>query len=107
MDDGKLILLPMSDIRGFDTTDMHAGIYITQAQNMNIDLMKLALQRVGEDSTLIVEGDTQAQVDLGMYAGTNNGLKRVSQVFRGQDIYGQVTLQNIYRSRIAQVAERM
>ena len=107
MDDGKLILLPMSDIRGFDTTDMHAGIYITQAQNMNIDLMKLALQRVGEDSTLIVEGDTQTQVDLGMYAGTNNGLKRVSQVFRGQDIYGQVTLQNIYRSRIAQVAERM
>lgn len=107
MDDGKLILLPMSDIRGFDTTDMHAGIYITQAQNMNIDLMKLALQRVGEDSTLIVEGDTQAQVDLGIYAGTNNGLKRVSQVFRGQDIYGQVTLQNIYRSRIAQVAERM
>lgn len=107
MDSGKLILLPMSDIRGFDTTGMNAGIYITQAQNMSIDLMKLALQRVGEDSTVILDGDSQCQVDLGTYAGHNNGLKRVSQVFRGQNIYGQVTLQHIYRSRVAQIAEKM
>jgi len=41
--DGKLLLLPMSDIRGFDTSGMNAGIYITEAQNMDISLMKLAL----------------------------------------------------------------
>ena len=107
IDSGKLVLLPMSDIRGFDTTGMNAGIYITQAQNMNIDLMKLALQRVGQDSVIILDGDDNAQVDLGIYAGHNNGLKRVSQTFRGQDIYGQVTLQYIYRSRVAQIAEKM
>jgi hypothetical protein len=27
----KLILLPVSDIRGFDTTGMNAGIYISEA----------------------------------------------------------------------------
>jgi predicted ribonuclease YlaK len=41
--DGKLLLLPMSDVRGYDTSGMNAGIYITEAQNMDITLMKLAL----------------------------------------------------------------
>ena len=107
INNGRLVLLPMSDIRGFDTTGMNAGIYITQAQNMSIDLMKLALQRVGQDSVVILDGDDNCQVDLGIYAGYNNGLRRVSQVFRGQSIYGQITLQNIYRSKIAKVAEKM
>ena len=75
---GQLILLPMSDIRGFDSTGMHAGIYITEAQNMDIELMRLALQRIGEDSICILDGDSEAQVDLSMYAGSNNGMRRVS-----------------------------
>ncbi len=104
---GQLVLLPMSDIRGFDSTGMHAGIYITEAQNMDIELMRLALQRVGEDSICILDGDSDAQVDLSMYAGSNNGMRRVSQVFRGQDIYGEVTLPNIYRSKIARIAQQM
>ena len=107
MEKGQLELLPMSDIRGYDTTGMHAGIYITEAQNMDIDLMKLALQRIGEDSFCILDGDTLAQVDLGAYAGAHNGLQRVSEVFRGEDMYGEVTLKNIYRSKIANIAQRM
>lgn len=107
IDEEQLILLPMSDIRGFDTTGMKAGVYITQAQNMSIELMKLALQRIGQDSIIILDGDSNAQVDLGAYAGINNGLRRVSKVFRGQDIYGQITLKNIYRSKIANIADRM
>ena len=55
---------------------------------MSIELMKLALQRAGEDSIVILDGDSQCQVDLGAYAGINNGLRRVSKVFQGQDIYG-------------------
>jgi phosphate starvation-inducible protein PhoH len=51
------MLLPMADIRGFDTTGMSAGIYITEAQNLDISLMKLALQRIGEDSICIIDGD--------------------------------------------------
>lgn len=107
IDEGQLLLLPMSDIRGFDTTGMKAGIYITQAQNMSIELMKLALQRAGEDSCVILDGDSQCQVDLGAYAGINNGLRRVSKIFQGQNIYGEVTLKNIYRSRIARIADNM
>ena len=103
----QLLLLPMSDIRGFDTSGMKAGIYITEAQNLTVELLKLALQRIGKDSICILDGDNKTQVDLSLYAGNNNGLKRVSQVFRGQDFYGEITLCDIHRSKIAQVANNM
>lgn len=107
IDMGQLLLLPMSDIRGFDTSGMKAGIYITEAQNLNVELMKLALQRIGEDSICILDGDNETQVDLNTYAGDNNGLKRVSEVFRGQPFYGEITLKTIHRSKIANIASRM
>lgn len=97
----------MADIRGYDTTNMNAGIYITEAQNLDISLMKLALQRIGEDSICIIEGDERTQVDDIAFAGANNGMRRLSKVFRGQDLYGEVQLQKIYRSRIAEIAERL
>ena len=103
----KLILLPMSDIRGYDTSGMRAGIYISEAQNLDITLMKLALQRIGEDSICIIDGDEKTQVDDSSFAGSNNGMRRASKVFRGSDVYGEVELRNIHRSRIAQLAEKM
>ncbi|MDV3428511.1 MAG: PhoH family protein [Bacillota bacterium] len=38
-----LILLPFSDLRGYDTSGMKAGVYISEAQNLDITLMKLGL----------------------------------------------------------------
>jgi len=105
--DGQLILLPMSDIRGFDTSGMNAAVYITEAQNLDKELMKLALQRIGEDCICILDGDSDAQVDLNIYAGNNNGMRRVSKVYRGVDFYGEVTLNNIYRSKIANLAQKL
>lgn len=104
---GQLVLLPMSDIRGYDTSGMKAGIYISEAQNLDISLMKLALQRIGEDGICIIDGDSKAQVDDISFEGHNNGMKRVSKVFRGSDIYGEVELNKIHRSRIAQIAEKL
>jgi predicted ribonuclease YlaK len=107
IEDGKLLLLPMSDIRGYDTSGMSAGIYISEAQNMDINLMKLALQRIGEDSICIIDGDPLTQVDDDSFAGINNGMRRASQVFRGTEVYGEVELKTIHRSRIASIAQNM
>jgi len=107
IDGGSLLLLPLSDIRGFDTSGMHAGIYITEAQNLDIELMKLALQRIGEDSICILDGDDSTQVDMSLYAGANNGMKRVSTIFRDHDFYGEITLNKIYRSKIAELAQQL
>ena len=107
VNDDKLMLLPMSDIRGLDTGGMRAGIYITEAQNMDTELMKLALQRIGEDCICIIDGDFKAQVDMIEYEGANNGMRRASEVFRGSDIYGEVTLKTIHRSKIAELADNI
>ena len=105
--EGQLILLPLSDIRGYDTTGMRAGVYITEAQNLDINLIKLALQRIGDDSICVLDGDSETQVDLGIYAGAHNGLRRVSQIFKGQPFYGEVTLPICHRSKIASIAEKL
>ena len=107
IEDNKLILLPMSDIRGYDTSGMRAGIYISEAQNLDISLMKLALQRIGEDSICIIDGDPLTQVDDDNFAGNNNGMRRASEIFRNTDIYGEVELKTIHRSKIASIAQRM
>lgn len=101
----QLVLLPLSDIRGYDTNGMRAGIYISEAQNLDKTLIKLALQRIGEDCFCIIDGDCKTQVDDIHFAGLNNGMKRVSKIFRNHDFYGEVELKNIYRSKIAAVAE--
>lgn len=107
IDKGELVLLPFSDIRGYDTSGMNAGIYITEAQNLDIELMRLALQRIGEDGICIIDGDNNGQVDDISFAGDNNGMRRVSKVFRDHDVYGEVELKQIHRSKIAMIAQEM
>ena len=41
---------------------------------------------------------------MAAYAGANNGMRRVSKVYRGSNIYGEVELHNIYRSERAKMA---
>jgi predicted ribonuclease YlaK len=103
----KLVLLPFSDIRGYDTSGMKAIVYISEAQNLDVNLMKIASQRVGNDCKLIIDGDYETQVDMASYSGNQNGMRRFSEVFRGHNFYGEVELKNIYRSKIAEVADRM
>jgi predicted ribonuclease YlaK len=107
IDQNKLELLPLCQLRGYDTTGMRAGIYIAEAQNLSINLMKLALQRIGDDCICIIDGDCNAQVDSKQFEGIRNGMRRVSKVFRGEQIYGEITLQNIWRSQIAKIAEKL
>lgn len=104
IEEGKLALLPFSDIRGYET-EPKSGVYFSEAQNLDIVLMKLGLQRIDNDSVCIIDGDSKAQVDDIAFSGHNNGMRRVSKVYRGEKIYGEVELQNIYRSEIARIAE--
>ena len=69
--------------------------------------MKLSLQRIGEDSICIIDGDLKTQVDDINFSGLNNGMRRASVVLRNNDIYGEVELKQIHRSKIAELAEQM
>lgn len=103
----ELVVLPASDIRGFDSSGMNAIILITEGQNFTAELLKLAIQRTGSDCKLIIEGDRHTQLDGVQFAGINNGMYRASEVFKGQEYYGEMELQNIYRSVISERAELM
>lgn len=103
----ELAILPASDIRGFDSSGMNAILILTEAQNWSRELMKLGIQRLGSDCKMIIEGDNSTQLDDKSFEGANNGMSAASEVFRGQPYYGEVELQKIYRSEIAERAELM
>ena len=103
--DGTIVILPISDIRGYEVGG-NRSLYITEAQNLDVELMKLALQRA-EQCRVFVEGDPSTQLDGWMYEGSNNGMKRAIEVFSGEPIFGTVSLETIYRSKIAEIADKM
>ena len=69
--------------------------------------MKLILSRIGEDTIAIIEGDNNFQTDIRAYEGLNNGLRRVCEIYKGEDYFGTITLQNCYRSKIATKIDEM
>lgn len=104
--ENKLILIPAGDSRGYQTPP-NSGIYILEAQNYDVTLLRLLLQRVDDSSFVICDGDKLEQTDLAVYSGDSNGLRKMSKIFRGHDCYGQVELKEIYRSEIGRIAEGM
>lgn len=106
LNDEKLRLVSIADCRGMEIKDREI-LYISEAQNTSVDLIKLCLTRVSEKAKVIIEGDFDTQVDARIFEGSNNGLKRVVEVFRGEPEFGYVKLQNIYRSRIAELCEKL
>lgn len=82
-------------------------LYIPEAQNLTIETTKLMIQRVEQKAKLILDGDYKAQVDASIYAGQNNGLARAIEVFKKYSFFGAVYLPNIYRSKMAEIAEDM
>lgn len=100
----KLKLLSMADARGTEIRDNEI-MWITEAQNTSIDLIKLCLSRVSSGAKVIIEGDYLTQVDSYAFEGMNNGLKRAIDVFQGHSEFGYVQLQNVWRSKIAELCE--
>lgn len=106
IEDNTLEILPFANMRGYDTGENKTIVWVLEAQNLTSELLKLGLQRVGENTKVIVDGDFHLQIDSNVYE-SDNGMKRMSEVFRGLDLYGEVELQNVYRSRLADIAEQM
>lgn len=103
MSENKLLIVSMGDCRG-----MEIGkeiLYIPEAENTSVDLMKICLTRASSDAKIIIEGDWQSQVDSWHFEGDNNGLKRVIDAFKGNEEFGCMTLKNIWRSKIAALCE--
>lgn len=101
---GKIKIVSLADCRGMEVRDNEI-LYMTECQNTTVDLMKIALSRVSSGAKVIIEGDYKTQVDSYLFEGNNNGLKRVISAFKGHEEFGYVELQNIWRSKLAQLSE--
>lgn len=106
IEDGVIEVLPVSDIRGYEVSP-YSSLYITEAQNLNKDLMQLAIQRASEGCKIFIEGDPTTQLDSWMYEGDNNGMLKLIEVFSGSGLFGNINLQKVYRSPVADLAEKM
>lgn len=103
----QIELLPMCDARGRSLSKGYYAVYMTEAENMTVSLMQLLIQRLGENTKCILEGDNDQQLDRYAYYGYNNGMRRASEVLRGSNLYGEVKLPIIHRSTIAGLAQKM
>lgn len=104
MSQNKLKLVSMADCRGMEIADNEI-LWITEGQNTSVELIKLCLSRVSSGAKVFIEGDYNSQVDFHSFEGNKNGLKRMIDVFKNHEEFGYVQLQNVWRSKIAELCE--
>lgn len=102
----KIKLVSVADVRGMEIRDNEV-LYMSETQNMTVELLKLCLSRASNQCKIILEGDYQSQVDSYLFEGSSNGMKRAIDVFRGEEEFGYVHLPNVWRSRIAEMCEKL
>lgn len=100
----KLKLVSMADARGMEISDNEI-LWITESENTSIDLIKLCLSRMSSGAKAFIEGDYECQTDSHLFEGNNNGLKRLINAFKGHEEFGYIQLQNVWRSKIAELCE--
>ncbi|HHT97415.1 MAG TPA: hypothetical protein GXZ90_05945 [Clostridiales bacterium] len=102
----KIKLVSMADARGMEIRDNEI-LWITEGQNTNIELLKLCLSRASAGCKIFLEGDYTSQVDSRSFDGDNNGMRRAIDVLKGEDIFGHIQLKNVWRSKIADLINKM
>ncbi|MEX2219323.1 MAG: PhoH family protein [Phycisphaerales bacterium] len=101
MADGKLVLEPLTYIRGRSIP--HQFIIVDEAQNLTPHEVKTIVSRVGEGTKIILTGDI-GQIDNPYLDSSSNGLAYAVEKMKGLGLAGHVTLAKSERSELASVA---
>lgn len=101
MSSGKVEIEHLGFIRGRDLKN--AIVYCSEAENLTKDHVQLLISRIGEGSSLWMNGDYK-QVDSPTFR-MNNGLLSAIQKLAGNESFGYVQLQKTERSRTAALAD--
>jgi PhoH-like ATPase len=99
-----LEIAPINYLRGRSIHD--AVIIVDDGQNLTQEDMKLVLTRAGEGSRVILTGDPD-QIDRGEITSLSNGLVQVVERFKGEACFGHLTMVDVVRSRIAELAAKL
>ena len=84
------------------------GIFfiVDEAQNLTPSQIKTLITRAGEDTKIVLTGDTD-QIDKPFLSKGSNALTYIKDNFKGQDNYGHVNLHKTERSRLAEQASKL
>ena len=99
-----LEIAPINYLRGRSIHD--AAIIVDAAQNLTQEDMKLVLTRAGEGTRVILTGDPD-QIDRTEVDALSNGLVQVVERFKGEPTFAHLTMQDVVRSRIAELAAKL
>lgn len=81
-------------------------IIIDEAQNLSPHEIKTIVSRAGEGSKVVLTGDPY-QIDSPYLDSNSNGLTYLVDAFKGQKIFGHVTLHRSERSELAELAAEL
>ncbi|MBS0192015.1 MAG: PhoH family protein [Planctomycetes bacterium] len=101
MADGKLVLEPLTYIRGRSIP--HQFMIVDEAQNLTPHEVKTIVSRVGEGTKLILTGDI-GQIDNPYLDQSSNGLSYTAEKMKGLGVFGHVVLNKSERSELASLA---
>jgi PhoH-like ATPase len=101
MADGKLVLEPLTYIRGRSIP--HQFMIVDEAQNLTPHEIKTIVSRVGEGTKVVLTGDIQ-QIDNPYLDQSSNGLSYLVEKMKGVPLVGHVTLAKSERSELASLA---
>lgn len=102
IEEGKLLLIPTSEIRGIEISEKDC-ILVTEAQNIDAYTMRTIIQRA--KCKIIIEGDMLEQRDLRSNSPQDNGMQRAIEVFKDTKYFSCVKLKNTYRSPMCEIAQ--
>ncbi len=81
-------------------------IIIDEAQNLSPHEIKTIVSRAGDGTKVVLTGDP-FQIDSPYLDASSNGLSFLVEAFKGQDLFGHVTLHRSERSRLAELAAEL
>jgi PhoH-like ATPase len=101
---GQIEVSPLSFIRG--RTFNNTFLIVDEAQNATIHELKTIITRIGENSKVVLLGDTD-QIDTPYLDSLSNGLTIIIEKMKNFNITGHITLLKGERSELATLASQV
>ena len=101
LDEEKLVIAPLSYIRGRSLVDIF--FIVDEAQNLTPHEVKTIITRAGENTKVVLTGDI-FQIDHPYLSTYSNGLTYLIDKMKGQKIYTHINLEKGERSKLAELA---
>jgi PhoH-like ATPase len=101
---GQIEIAPLAFMRGRTFSDTF--LIIDESQNSTIHELKTVITRIGENSKIVLLGDTD-QIDTPYIDSLSNGLTIVGEKFKSQELSGHIQLQKGERSALSFLASKI